>query len=296
MNNLSLTFNSVDVETANADRSTICQIAIVAIRKGVITDEWCSLVNPEDWFDPFNVSIHGIDASQTKSSPTLPELHSSLRQQLADHVVVSHTSFDRIALERGWGKYRLENIPLTWLDSARVVRRAWPERYRRAGWGLKSVATDLSIEFNHHDALEDARAAALVLLAACQEKNLSVSQWLRRSQQPISPRARSRSKTISRQGNEQGPLFGETIAFTGALDISRSAAADLASEAGCNVVNGVSRKVTMLVVGVQDKRKLGGYEKSRKHRQAELLIESGSDIQILSELDFKALLPGNTRF
>ena len=43
-----LTFNSIDVETANADRASICQIGIVHVRDGEIGDQWQTLVNPED--------------------------------------------------------------------------------------------------------------------------------------------------------------------------------------------------------------------------------------------------------
>ena len=63
----------------------------------------------------------------------------------------------------------------------------------------------------------------------------------------------------------------------------------MAAEAGCNVANYVSRKVTMLVVGIQDKSTLNGYEKSRKYRKAEDLIKQGVNIQILSECDFSEL-------
>ena len=48
------TFNAIDVETANADRSSICQIGIVHVRDGRIQDTWKALINPEDWFDWFN--------------------------------------------------------------------------------------------------------------------------------------------------------------------------------------------------------------------------------------------------
>ena len=46
-----LTFNSIDVETANADRASICQIGIVHVRNGEIEDQWQTLINPEDWFE-----------------------------------------------------------------------------------------------------------------------------------------------------------------------------------------------------------------------------------------------------
>ena len=64
----------------------------------------------------------------------------------------------------------------------------------------------------------------------------------------------------------------------------------MAAEAGCDVASNVSKKVTMLVVGIQDKTKLKGYDKSGKHRKAEELIVKGQDIQILSESDFLKLL------
>ena len=70
----------------------------------------------------------------------------------------------------------------------------------------------------------------------------------------------------------------------------RQAAADVAAEVGCNVTNSISKKVTMLVVGTQDKGSLKGYEKSTKHRKAEALTGQGVDIQILSEDDFLELV------
>ena len=46
----------------------------------------------------------------------------------------------------------------------------------------------------------------------------------------------------------------------------------------------------IIVVGVQNENVLNGYEKSRKHRQAEALIAKGMDIEILSEDDFSELV------
>ena len=53
-----LTFSAVDVETANADRASICQIGVVHVRNGEIHDEWQTVLDPEDWFDDWNVMIH----------------------------------------------------------------------------------------------------------------------------------------------------------------------------------------------------------------------------------------------
>ena len=282
-----LTFNAIDVETANADRASICQIGIVQVSDGEIRDRWQSLINPEDWFDGLNVSIHGIDERKVRNSPTLPEVRGVLRERLRGSVVVSHTSFDRVAFERAMTRYNLEQLQVTWLDSAKIVRRAWPERFGRKGYGLNTVAEALGIHFNHHEAVEDARAAAEIVLRACAEAEIDIEGWLSRVDRPIFPRTAPSSK---REGNIDGVLFGETIVFTGALAIARREAADIAAEAGCNVVNSVSKKVTMLVVGTQDKTKLNGYDKSRKHREAEALIAKGTEIEIFSESDFLNLI------
>jgi DNA polymerase-3 subunit epsilon len=176
----------------------------------------------------------------------------------------------------------------TWLDSARVARRVWKECAWK-GYGLYNVCKILGYDFRHHDALEDAKAAAHILLAAVNESGLDVDGWLRRVRQPIDPTAGSSAPAIRREGNPEGALYGEVVVFTGALEIPRREAADLAATIGCQVASGVTNKTTMLVVGDQDIKKLAGHEKSSKHRKAEELIETGIPIRILKESDFKEL-------
>lgn len=286
-------FNAIDVETANADRASICQIGIVQVRNGTLGKEWSTLVDPEDWFDPWNVSIHGIDRKAVKGAPTLPDLHAELTRWLRDAVVVSHTSFDRVALERAAAKYNLPPLETVWLDSARVARRAWQDEFASRGYGLKKLAKHFGIEFKHHDALEDAKAAARILLKAVEASELDVEDWLRRVERPIRPRNTRSSATAARTGSEDGPLRGETVVFTGALNMVRREAADLAAQAGCDVADAVGRRTTILVVGTQNAQNLNGYAKSSKHRKAEQLIGNGAGIQILSESDFLHLVGGS---
>ncbi len=284
------TFNAIDVETANADRSTICQIGIVHVRGGRIEDTWESLINPEDWFDPTNVAIHGITEDAVEGAPTMPQVREELRRRLRDSVLVSHTAFDRFAFERAMDKYGLDRLNVAWLDSAKIVRRAWPDKYGHKGYGLSSVAYDLGIEFRHHDALGDAQAAAKIVLHACTETGVDIGVWLSRVERRIQPKEANRSESKSRDANPDGHLFGEVVVFTGRLDLPRNKVSTLAAQAGCEVRTGVTKRTTMLVVGIQDKKKLNGYQKSSKHTRAEDLISTGIDIQILSENDFLEII------
>lgn len=283
-----MNFVALDVETANADMASICQIGLVKYEKGELSNEWKTYVDPEDYFDDFNVSIHGIDESVVKGAPTFPELTDTLRFFLEDKVVVSHTHFDRVAMHQAAKRYNILMPDSIWLDSARVARRAWKECAWKS-YGLYNVCKILGYNFRHHDALEDAKAAAHILLAATSESGLDIDGWLRRVRQPIDPKTNSSAHAIRRDGNPEGALYGEVLVFTGALEIPRREASDLAAAIGCQVASGITKDTTMLVVGDQDIKKLAGHEKSSKHRKAEELIEKGIPIRILKESDFKEL-------
>jgi len=95
-----MNFVAIDVETANADMASICQIGLVKCENGILSDEWKTYVDPEDYFDGINVSIHGIDESVVKGAPKFPELADTLRSYLEGTVVICHTHFDRVAMHQ----------------------------------------------------------------------------------------------------------------------------------------------------------------------------------------------------
>jgi DNA polymerase-3 subunit epsilon len=277
-------FVSIDVETANPHLSSICQIGMVTFDDNKIIDEWVTLVDPEDWFADINISIHGIDEDAVQGAPTMAELGPFLAEYLRDEVVVCHTHFDRAALYQALAKCSLAPIACVWLDSARVVRRCW-EQFTHSGYGLPNMCDFLGIEYQAHDALEDARAAGLVLLHAVALSGLDPHEWVERLAEQgggIAP--------IARQGDPVGHLFGEEVVFTGAMAIPRWKAAALASQIGCNVSNTFRKTTTILVVGDQDLTQLAGYPKSTKHRKAEAAIASGHNVRILGEGDFLRLV------
>ena len=285
-------FVAIDVETANPDMASICQVGIAGYDGDRLAREWSTYVDPEDWFDPFNVAIHGIDEVTVAGAPTLSELAVSLLDQLQGNVVVCHTHFDRVSLQQAFASCGLELPQLTWLDSARVARRAW-EQCRYRGYGLADVCTIIDYHFAHHNALEDAKAAGQVLLAAMEATGLSVGEWLRRVEQPLDIESCPHGGfyKFAQEGNPDGPLHGEVMVFTGELVIPRRDAAARAAEAGCQVADGVTKKTTLLVVGDQDVTKLAaGQTKSTKHRRAEELIAAGHRLRILRETDFIELV------
>ena len=281
-------FVAIDVETANSDMASICQIGIAKFSNGKLVDEWSSLIDPEDYFDSINIGIHGIDEDCVSGKPTFPEIVETLKKFLENTLCVCHTHFDRVSINKALRKYDVIPLSSVWLDSAMVVRRTWSD-VANQGYGLANVCKKLGYTFKHHDALEDAKASGYVLLAAINESNMDLDAWKKRITQPIDPANSSSGAAIRREGNPEGELRGEEIVFTGALEMSRNEAANLAARLGCKVTDGVTKKTTLLVVGDQDVTKLAGKEKSAKHLKAEMLIAKGHKIRILKESDFMEL-------
>lgn len=275
----------VDIETANPNITSICQIAIVTYENGQITDQWHTLINPKTDFHYMNVAIHGIDERTVRNAPTLSDVADTIKAKFADNLICSYGAFDRSSLTRIFPE--LSN---QWLDIVRVVRRSWNQEFAKYGYGLASMASTLKIkQANHHDALDDVLVAGEILLKALEDSQKDLDFWLDRVRKPID--LDNYQKAHGKlEGNPEGELHGETIVFTGELSIPRAKAAELAAQAGCNVATSVSKKVTLLVIGEQDLTKLNGKELSSKEIKARELIEKGHPIQLLSEKDFYHLI------
>jgi DNA polymerase-3 subunit epsilon len=277
-------FVALDVETANSFMGSICQIGAVKFRAGQPVEVFSTLVNPNDWFDDFNTSIHGIDERMVVDAPTFAQVFPALADFIAGDPVVHHTHFDRTSIRQACASCGAADPAFRWLDSAKVTRRTWPEHAQR-GYGLAPLAERLGIAFRHHDAAEDARAAGMILCAAIATSGLSIDDWFVRADQPITDTSH---RAYLRTGSGAGPLVGESVVFTGTLAQPRRACADRAAALGADVADTLTRKTTMLVLGDQDLRRIGAKGKSSKHLKAEQLIREGFPIRIVAEQDFMA--------
>lgn len=148
---------------------------------------------------------------------------------------------------------------------------------------MASLKTHLALKFEHHDAEENARAAAEVVLLAETATGEDFSELAK-------PRKQKYQTSVAVSGNQNGPLYGHVACFTGQLAMSRVEAATFAAGAGITIKTGVSKNVTLLIVGDQDISALAGHDKSSKHRRAEELQREGHEIRILGETEFLRLI------
>lgn len=172
-------FYSLDVETANPDQSTICQIGVGIFEDGKLVDTWKSYIDPQDYFHWRFIEIHGITPKMVKRKPTFPKVYPVLREMFEHNIVVHHSPFDRVAFRKAFDRYDLEPFEVQWLDSVRVAQHTW-EEFSEGGYNLAHLAYQLDIEFQHHDALEDAVACGKIVVAASKKTSLDIDEWVQK--------------------------------------------------------------------------------------------------------------------
>lgn len=269
----------LDLETANPDCASICQIGIVQVEDGETVGTLSYLIDPQDRFDHWNIKVHGIRPEQVAGHPTFPELLSEIAPLLEGRIIVTHGSFDRIAVTKACQKHGLPVMEAKWLDNQTVVRRTWPQ-FARRGYSLGNLAAHFGIQFQHHDALEDAIATADIFRRALADSGRTASSWVAAASR------QGGSAPILLQGASDGPFSGQTIVFTGRMQVGRKEAAQRAAERGFTVASAVSPATTLLCVG-GDRSRFGI---SSKAREADRLRSNGHSVSIVSEDEFWQLL------
>lgn len=178
-------FVALDVETANNHRGSICQIGLAFVRPDNTIETWSTHIDPvtDDWSC---TRIHGITARTVQGAPSFAEILPRLEAILQGLTVFQHSNFDSIAISAACRDAGLPTPDWHWQDSVRVARSAWPELKGNGGHGLASLKRHLNLCFDHHDAGEDARAAAeVVILAECRRPILSTQNQDQINSKPV---------------------------------------------------------------------------------------------------------------
>ncbi|WP_068614986.1 exonuclease domain-containing protein [Paenibacillus tuaregi] len=306
-----MNFVSLDFETANMNPGSVCAIGLVVVSEGQIVDEFYSLVNPLADFDPFCVRVHGITEAMVQDAPTFKEVWETVGPVLDNQIVVAHNAaFDINVLKHCMTANELPSEGFQYVCSYLLAKRIWPGL---TSYRLNSVSSYLGLDaFRHHDALEDARAAALVFMKCLQTGDTMLAQDLAQRYEyrigSILPDythitfASTRSTGGSVRASQITPsvtefdenhvLFRKNVVFSGTLgSLSRREAMQRVADAGGFPADQVLPTTHYLVVGTKDYVKhQDGIKSNSKIRKAEKLISSGRKVKILPEEEFLPLL------
>lgn len=166
-----------DVETPNYSNDRISSIGITVIENGTVVEDFYSLVNPEVYFDPFNIHLTGITPEMVAAQPAFPELWEEIAPVMGSGLLIAHNApFDMGVLASCLSAYQVEWRPFTYYACTCVMGRAcYPDLENHK---LSTLCKYLGLSLDHHNALSDSRACAELLLDFMRH-SLKVDRFLR---------------------------------------------------------------------------------------------------------------------
>ena len=329
---MSLNFCAIDFETASWDKASACQIGLVKVINGKITDRFSSLIKPapnHDWFSDKAIDIHGITPDMVEYAPTWQDLFPAFRSFIDGHPLVAHNAmFD--------GKV-LASI----CHAAGITPDRWNVgctlQWSRAildldNYKLPTVSKALHIPLhNHHDATADAQACANItttLAKYVHAKDLKTlarktgepiknfyPDWevvnqrkqaqdyeLQRAQRILEQGIKTeqlKTKTeelVTKLGHTIDTLDGQRVSICGDLNLSFEETKAAVIDAGGKLFTRLAKTTTVLVVGKQKLamvKSKGSYASTVE--TALERIEAGEPIRIINAETFYQLLPKDTK-
>ena len=329
---MGIEFTAIDFETANGFRGSPCSVGLVKVRDGVVVDEASWLMRPppgHDFFDRRNIRIHGIEADMVAVAPRFGELFPEIGAFIGADLLVAHNAaFDMGVIRSALEVSGLPGPAYDYTCSVVHSRRTYSLVSHSLPFAAEAAGVPLQ---NHHDAVEDARACAGIMLDIVRRSGAGnmagffalqgmVPSRLEAYVPGVDPLSKATRAALERgTGSEakaaatgwsgwpsegenplpnpladsRHPLFGHTVVFSGNLGMSRQTAKNSAAELGARPASNVTRATTMLVMG--DGFEAGDLRNgvlTGKARRVLDLHGKGQRIEVLSEGEFLQMLGG----
>ncbi|GAA1474159.1 exonuclease domain-containing protein [Corynebacterium felinum] len=169
---MGLDFCGIDVETANDDWGSICQVGVAVVKDGRVVDTHSWLCQPPiPGFAEINTQIHGIVEADVATAPTFAEVLTEVVEVVGQNVVVAHNAqFDMTAFLRACTAAGVHAPKWRFACSLAASRAA---KLGISSHRLNVVAQHVGAHLEkHHDACSDARACAEILVALAQRAHV----------------------------------------------------------------------------------------------------------------------------
>ncbi|NDG84926.1 MAG: exonuclease [Proteobacteria bacterium] len=154
----------IDFETANPSPASACSVGLVVLEGTRIVHQAVELIQtPTPVF--YFTSIHGITWNDVKSAPTFDGIWRRTIEPWflrSERMVAHNVGFDHKVLRASARHYGIEIPPIPTECTVKLAR--YKLGIKPAN--LRNVSDTLGIELNHHEALSDARASAMIYIHA----------------------------------------------------------------------------------------------------------------------------------
>jgi DNA polymerase-3 subunit epsilon len=145
-------FTAIDFETATGYRNSICQVGLVKVENGIITQEVNLLLQPpNNYYWSRFTDIHGIAAKDCANAPTFDQVCQQIAPYIENQNVIAHNGFgfDFPVLDKTLLHYGLLIPDYNKFFTCKIYRS-----------NLANLCKEFNIPLHHNYALSDARACA----------------------------------------------------------------------------------------------------------------------------------------
>ena len=152
----------LDTETTGLDftRERMVEFAAVRLENGKITDEYQTLINPQQHIRKSSMAIHGITPEMVEDAPSEADVMPKILDFIGDYPIVAHNAiFDYSFLNEAKIRLNGERLKNPRIDTQAMFREIAPDLESH---GLDVLTERFHVELkNHHRAMADAMGLAL---------------------------------------------------------------------------------------------------------------------------------------
>ncbi len=158
-------FAAIDFETANECPSSVCSVGVVIVRDGEFIERFYSLIHPEpEYYKWFCQRVHGLSEADTGDAPVFPYVWEKIASHIEGLPLVAHNArFDEGCLKAVFKVYQMDYPDYQFYDTLAASRKHFG--CSLPNHQLQTVAEACGYDLtNHHHALADAEACAVIAL------------------------------------------------------------------------------------------------------------------------------------
>ncbi|MBR4659629.1 MAG: 3'-5' exonuclease [Clostridia bacterium] len=166
-----------DVETPNSRNDRMSAIGLAVIEDGRIKRTFSSLINPETYFNSFNVALTGITPEMAEAAPTFDMVWDVIGPAMESGILIAHNApFDMSVLAKCLRAYCIDApVTMDYACTVQMGRKLYPGLPDHR---LDTMCRFLDIPLDHHRADSDALACAKLFIDYGQ-KGLDAAGFIR---------------------------------------------------------------------------------------------------------------------
>lgn len=176
-----MTYYAIDFETANDYPNSACSVGVVRFVDGIEQDSVYSLIKPAKmYFKSEFIDIHHISYGDVRNELQFPEVWQTIVEPFVGngktepiYFVAHNAKFDMGVLKACFDYYGMPTPNIEYACTLRIARKVWKDFERHK---LTFLADKFGIEYDAHNALDDARTCGKIFSMAAEKSKCSTEE------------------------------------------------------------------------------------------------------------------------